>query len=146
MTEIHHATTTSAATIKTEAELFDALGKLGIETVTVTFSAGWDCPTINDVTVHPDINIKDFREAVTDIAEEKAKTLGYGYDTYRRYDEGEYYQGTDEDDDGTVLFDIPARTISLDATARVRVVEYRNDAVSKTWQLDVFPEEHDGAE
>jgi hypothetical protein len=152
-------TTISTVTIQpdSEAALFDALAKLGIETVTVTFSAGWDYVNIDAVTVHPEVKDWDDRdeygdglyEAVTEFAHNRAETLGSGCDRYRRYDEGEYYQGTDDDgntDDNMVILDIPKRTISLDAHAKVRVVEYRTDHKVKTWQLDADYDEYEEAE
>jgi hypothetical protein len=60
--------------------------------------------------------------------------MSWDYDRYHRYDEGNFYNGV-ENDDGEVIFDVTKREIRLEAQAKVRVVEYRYDDVSRTFAV-----------
>jgi hypothetical protein len=142
------STETSTAT-KTQVEVFEALDKFGVEKIEVEFYAGFNyaeihgftCWDKNDAEFDADDvdELHDFIvEEVESIAHDKARTLGYDYDEYHRYEPGEYYTGTYDDDDyGKLIFDIPARKIRMEAQAKIRVVTYRVDDYEKIWDLDV---------
>src|SRR5262249_8959793 len=137
-------TTTELILTEKERELFAILACHDIASVRVTFMGGWDYSERQEIEVlGRDGNpmdeeiIDDWLDDIDDIWLDRAWTMGDGYDEYRRYDAGEYYNGTDDEDyfrESAVLFDVRANTITLDAWAKVRVVEYRTDHVVKTWQ------------
>jgi hypothetical protein len=132
------------------AKLFDMLAQRDVDEVVVMFSGGWDYNEEDDdgrtafnkggevVDLEEVFREDDFKfvdKTIRHIWRDVARTMGYGYDRYRRYDAGEFYQGTDDEDPGEVIFNVAEREIRLEAIAKVRVVEYRSDKVSRTWDV-----------
>jgi hypothetical protein len=138
---------TEPTTIKPKencVELFDILARHGLERVVVGFSGGWNGNEQDHIVAFKDGKEVDIEEIMIEKCEEDfskyedlidvwydvadiAWSQGK-YDEYDRYDEGNYYSGVE---DGEVIFDVAKREIRLEADAKVRVVEYRYDNVSR---------------
>jgi hypothetical protein len=150
-----HVTTAEQAGVsplQTEAELFDVLAQHGVASVRVMFCGGWDYNEQEEI-IALDANFNPvslrglddrWNDLIGDVWREKAAEMRSGYDRYDRYDAGEYYHSTEEGADCSVFFDIRTRTITLEGHAKVRVVRYRTDEITKTWRLDE-DEEDQGA-
>jgi hypothetical protein len=147
--------------------LFDILTSHGLERVVVTFHGGWDSNEQDGITAFKEGKEVDsaevmLEENVKSLGEEQcekdyddlfgrhpgdrglfgvwselARHMSEGDydDDYDRYDAGTYYSGVDY---GEVIFDVAKCEIRLEAKAKVRVVEYREDPISRVWAVDEY--------